>query len=210
MRSADAATVFRALLAIVIAYAIIAKFNAALIVIGIGVTILLDAFDGYLAIRESSKGAVSLLTYSKYLWGNESAKALVKKYRSKSSKEAKYGPRMDVAGDRVVEYTFWLVFTYLRILPLFVILLVIVRHSFVDAIMGARGTSSKMKTNFAKMVYASNIGRGGINVVKFLAFSYLALIYILGYPAWPGYVLTAILLIYILLRGIAEIYESTR
>ena len=65
-----------------------------------------------------------------------------------------------------------------------------------------------MKTRFARAVYSSNIGRGGINVVKFATFSYLALMYISGYPSIIGYIMTAILVSYVLLRGAAEVYET--
>jgi hypothetical protein len=74
--------------------------------------------------------------------------------------------------------------------------------------MGVKGTSAKMKTRFARIVYSSNIARGGVNVVKFLTFAYLALAFAYGYPIIIGYALTVILLVYILLRGSAEIYES--
>ena len=35
------------------------------------------------------------------------------------------------------------------------------------------------------------------------------LIYIYSYPLWIGYVLIAALVIYIVIRGIAEVYEAT-
>jgi uncharacterized membrane protein YdbT with pleckstrin-like domain len=73
--------------------------------------------------------------------------------------------------------------------------------------MASRGTSSKPRTKFAKIIYSSNIGRGGINVVKFFAFAYLVLVYVSNYPLWIGLVLVAILVIYIVLRGIAEAYD---
>jgi phosphatidylglycerophosphate synthase len=123
-------------------------------------------------------------------------------------KNARFGPRIDVAGDRAVEYILWITYTYVGVLPLFVVFIAVIRHSFVDAFMAAKGTSSKMKTRFAQKVYSSNIGRGGINVVKFLAFSYLSLMYVWGYPAIIGYALVAILLAYIVIRGAAEIYEA--
>ena len=65
-----------------------------------------------------------------------------------------------------------------------------------------------MKTGFAKAVYSSNIGRGFVNVVKFVTFAYLPFVYISGYPIIVGYVLVAVLVAYIMLRGAAELYES--
>jgi hypothetical protein len=140
--------------------------------------------------------------------GNPTARAEVSKVKQSIQKSAPYGPRMDVAGDRVVEYSLWIVFTYVHILPIFVILIVLIRHSFVDALMASKGTSSKMKTRLGRTLFASNIARGGVNVVKFVTFSYLVLMYIWNYPAIIGYVLTAILVLYIIARGVAEISES--
>lgn len=208
MRSADAATLFRALLAIIIAYLIIARFSPIAIILLIGFTLALDAFDGYLAVRDISKGRVGIITYLKYAAGSGKSAAYVRSFKHKVSERFRFGPRMDIAGDRVVEYVFWITFTYVHAIPLFVLFIVVIRHSFVDALMGAKGTSSKLKTRFAKVIYSSSIGRGGINVVKFAAFSYLALAYIWGYPAYIGYVLVTLLLAYILLRGAAEVYES--
>ncbi|MDE1860554.1 MAG: CDP-alcohol phosphatidyltransferase family protein [Candidatus Micrarchaeota archaeon] len=210
MRGADAVTLFRSALAIGSAYLVLMKYNPWFIVLLIAVIIFLDAVDGFLAIRAESYGEVDFMSYAKSQMGDMKAKSLVQKFRKKASTNAKFGARMDVAGDRVVEYTYWVLFTYLGLVPLFVTFIVIIRHSFADAFMGAKGTSSHMRTRFADAVYSSKIGRFGINVVKFAAFSYLALVYILGYPLWVGYALTAILVAYILLRGAAEIWEATR
>ncbi len=208
MRAADAVTYFRTALAIVAVYLVIAKINPILITILIAVVMLLDAGDGYAAVWEGSGGKVSLTEYIKASIGDSRYAKRIKEIKLKLAKTAKRGPRLDVAGDRVVEYALWIVYTYVMVIPLFVLLVVVIRHSFVDALMASKGTSSKMKTKFAKLVYSSSIGRGGINVVKFLAFSYLAFVYVWGYPAVIGYVLVAILLAYILLRGAAEAYEA--
>ncbi|MGI0141734.1 MAG: CDP-alcohol phosphatidyltransferase family protein [Candidatus Micrarchaeales archaeon] len=180
MRSADAVTLFRTLLMFLIAYMILAKYSPLPTVALIIIMFILDAVDGKLAHWD------------------------MKRYGTKS----KYGPRLDVASDRIIEYVFWIVFTYLNIIPLFVLFIIIVRHSLVDALMGAKGTSSKMKTKFAKIIYSSDIWRGGINVVKAVTFIYLALVYTAGWPISIGYILTGILVAYILVRGAAEIWES--
>ena len=208
MRSADATTIFRALFAIFVVYLIILKINPFLIAILIAFVMLLDAVDGFFAVWEASKGAVGPVTYIKYAIGNKNAVARVKKLKHALAANSAHGARMDVAGDRVVEYSFWIIYTYLHILPLFVLLMVVVRHSFVDAIMANKGTSSKMKTKFAQIMYSSSSGRGGINVLKFVTFSYLAFVYIAYAPLWIGYLLTAALLLYIMLRGIAEVIEN--
>ena len=117
---------------------------------------------------------------------------------------------MDIAGDRVAEYSMWVVFTYLHIIPLIILLLIIVRHSFADAMMGAKGTSSKMKSPFARAIYSSNTSRAVINALKFITFAYLILVYVNSYPILIGYVLVGALFTFIMLRGTAEIYESAK
>lgn len=208
MRYADATTLLRVLLAVLVVYLILVKFNPIVTILLIAVTMLMDALDGYFAVMQESNGKVGFGTYIHALMGDKGAAETVRKYKLMIAKHAKYGARMDVAGDRAVEYLMWIVFTYVRILPIFVIIIIVIRHSFVDALMGNKGTSSKMKSRFGYWVYSSNIGRGGINVVKFLAFAYLTLAYVWGYPLLIGYALTAILVAYILLRGAAEVYES--
>ncbi len=208
MRAADAVTYFRVGLALLVVYLIIARVNPILIAALIAFVMLLDAADGYAAVWEGSAHRVSLYRYIRAAMGDPRYAPLVKKVKLKLAKTAKFGPRIDVAGDRVVEYALWIVYAYVMVVPLFVLLIVVVRNSFVDALMAARGTSSKMKTRFARLVYSSSIGRGGINVVKFLTFSYLAFVYVWHYPIWIGYALVAVLVAYMLVRGAAEAHEA--
>jgi phosphatidylglycerophosphate synthase len=207
MRSADAATLVRTLMVFLVVYMLFIKINPAIIIFTILVMYVLDGVDGFLAVRSESKGKISFGRYLNASLGDAKAREEVNEYKHSLAKSSRFGPRMDVAGDRVIEYTFWITFTYLRLIPLFVLFIVVFRHSFVDAFMASRGTSSKAKTRFAYIVYSSNIGRGGINIVKFLAFAYFVLIFVSNYPLWIGYVLITILVAYILLRGVAEVYD---
>jgi phosphatidylglycerophosphate synthase len=207
MRSADAITLLRTLLVFPIAYAILAKYNPVAIILMILVMFVLDSVDGYAAINEASGGKIGFGTYLRSISGYEDARKMVGKYKN-NLKRSVYGARIDIAGDRVTEYVLWIVFVYVNIVPLFVLFLVIFRHSFVDAIMGSKGTSSKNKSAFAYKVYSSPIGRGGIGVVKAITFSYLTLVYVSGFPIIIGYALVTVLVGYILLRGIAEVYDN--
>ncbi len=209
MRSADAVTVLRTAAIIVIAYLVLLKVNAFLLILHFAIAIVADALDGFFAVREVSKGKVQFIEYVKGALGNAKIRKRMSEYKHNVSKIAPSGARIDVAGDRVTEYVMWILFTFLHILPLFVIFIIVIRHSFADALLAAKGTSSRMKSKFAKAVYASNISRFGINTLKFITFSYLMLVYIYSYPLWVGYVLVAALVIYIVIRGIAEVYEAT-
>lgn len=186
MNRADAVTLFRTFLVFVIVYMVLSKLTPWVIVPVMALMFALDWADGYIAKGDAKKGR----------------------------KPSWYGPRMDVAGDRITEYVLWILFVFLGIVPLIILLLIVVRHSFADALMGSRGTSSKMKTGMARVLYASDFNRAGIGVVKFLTFSYLAWAYVTGSLYGPflyaAYVLIGILFVYIMVRGIAEIYDSVK
>jgi phosphatidylglycerophosphate synthase len=180
MRSADIATIFRTLLVFPILYLIIIKYNPIVTLSLFIFMFALDGLDGLLARRDIKKGL----------------------------KPSAYGAKFDIAGDRVTEYSFWILFTVLGVIPLFIIFLIVIRHSFSDAMTAAsKKTFSNMSTKFGKIAY-SHVSRGLINILKFITFFYLALEYILGYPMIIGYILVGLLVIYIWLRGAAEIYES--
>src|SRR5208283_1437421 len=132
MNRADAITLFRTALVFVIVYMVLAKISEWVIIPTMAVMFGLDWVNGYIAKLDIRRGR----------------------------KPSWYGPRLDVAGDRITEYALWMLFAFLGIVPLIILLLVVVRHSFADALMGARGTSSKMKTKMAKVLYASDLHRG--------------------------------------------------
>ena len=170
--------------------------------------LVLDAVDGYLAINEASTGRIGISEYLKSALGDAKQRKAVKEAKLNSSKLAKYGPRLDIIADRITEYSFWMLFTYLHIVPFFVLVIIVIRHSFADGFMGMKGTSSKMKTRFARALYGSNASRALANILKFATFSYLILEYVSGYPAIVGNALVGILVVFIVLRGAAELYET--
>jgi phosphatidylglycerophosphate synthase len=186
MNKADAITLFRTAMVFLVAYLVLIRFNAYATIAIIAIMFILDFVDGYVAKMDLKKG-------KKLSW---------------------YGKRLDVAGDRVTEYVLWILFTFLGIVPLFILFLIVLRHSFADALMGAKGTSSKMKSRLARIFYTSNASRGGIGIVKFITFSYLSWAYItdnfFGRYLLFAYALIGILFVYIMVRGAAEIYEAVK
>jgi phosphatidylglycerophosphate synthase len=207
MRKADIATAFRIVIIPVIVYTVLLKTNPIIPVALFIAALVSDGIDGFFALSEISNGKIGFGTYIKYAMGDESAVRMVSSYKPKIEKVAKYGPRMDVAGDRMVEYSLWMLFVYTKTIPFFVILLILAVHSVADAFMGGRGTSSKTKTRFARVVYTSKWSRLVANVLKALTFSYLMLVFISGWNLVLGYALTALLAGFVTLRGTAEIYE---
>lgn len=208
MRAADLTTFIRVGIVLLIAYLVIAKFNPFILIVLFAIALILDGVDGYLAIFESSGGAITPSKYISGLLGNSKAMKEVKEAKLKTAKFAPYGPRLDIIGDRIVEYVLWIMFAFVHVVPLFVIFIIVIRNCAADGLMGLRGTSSKMKTRFARIMYASAPSRAAANILKFLTFSYLMLQYCAGYPAIVGQALVAILVVFSVVRGASEIYET--
>ncbi len=208
MRSADLATFIRVGIILAVAYLVLTGFNPFVSIALFAIALALDAADGYLAIFESSGGKIGPGSYISSFLGDAKARKAVKVERLRTSKLAPYGPRLDIIGDRIIEYTLWMLFAYVHVVPLFVLFIIVVRNCTADGLMGPRGTSSKMKSAFARVMYASAPSRAAANVLKFLTFSYLMLQYVAGYPAIVGQALVAILVIFSVVRGASEICES--
>ena len=209
MRSADASTIFRVGLVLLVIFLAAIGFNPLVSIALLALAFVLDGVDGYLALREASGGRLGPLEYLDYAISGANTRR-IRALKEKTAKIARYGPRLDVAGDRITEYSFWGAFTVFGIVPLFVLIIIIIRHSIADALLGAKGTSSRMRTGFARALYSSNASRGAVNVLKFVTFSYFILAYVSGFPMVFAYVLMAVLVIFIVARGAAEVYESTR
>jgi phosphatidylglycerophosphate synthase len=208
MRAADITTFIRVALVLIVAYLVVAHFNPFVLIALFAIALILDAVDGYLALFESSKGAIGLSKYIRGLTGDARMMKEIKEAKLKTAKLAPYGPRLDVIGDRIIEYSLYALFAYVHVIPLFVLFIIVIRNCSADGLMGLKGTSSKMKTRFAQIMYASAPSRAAANVLKFLTFSYLMLQYVAGYPAIVGQALVAILVIFSVVRGASEIYEA--
>jgi phosphatidylglycerophosphate synthase len=191
-------------------YLVIIKANPIISILLLAFAFVLDGVDGYLALNQISEGHINLPMYISYSLGNKKYAKKIKSFKQSIEKTFKYGPRFDIAADRITEYSFWVTFTVLGIVPLFVLIIVIIRHSIADAFLGLKGTSSKMKTGIARALYASSVSRGGVNVVKFVTFSYLILVFVSGYPIIIAYALIFVLVAFILVRGAAEVYETLK
>ena len=208
MRNADWITVARIALILPIVYLVLLKVNPAAPITLLFVSITLDGLDGFAAMHSASKGTIGFLDYLGYNLGDKGNARRIGVLKAEIGRSSKHGARFDIAGDRITEYSLWGLFTYVHILPFIVLIIIIMRHSIADALMGAKGTSSKMKMRFAKTVYSNAFGRAASAVLKFITFSYLMLVYALNYPVNIGYGLVIVLIAYILVRGAAEICES--
>jgi CDP-diacylglycerol--glycerol-3-phosphate 3-phosphatidyltransferase len=102
-------------------------------------------------------------------------------FARKLNQATKLGAILDIAGDRVVEMAYWIVFSILGWIPAWIPLLFLVRGTFVDAIRAqaseqgktAFGAKTMMETPLGKFLVASNFSRGTYAVVKAVAFCLL-------------------------------------
>lgn len=68
----------------------------------------------------------------------------------KRGEESLFGAMFDIAGDRIVELTMWIVLAHLRLLPVWVPIVFVVRGTIVDAIRASQ-TSTRHRSPFAMM-----------------------------------------------------------
>jgi CDP-diacylglycerol--glycerol-3-phosphate 3-phosphatidyltransferase len=136
-----------------------------------------------------------------------------------------FGAMFDIAGDRIVELTMWIVLADLDLVPIWVPLVFVVRGTIVDAIRASqtshRGQSpfSMMETSLGRWLVAGKFMRIFYSVLKAHAFCWLLLIHPLPsllpafWAAW-GWLLAGIggVLVYLsvaicLVRGLPVIAE---
>jgi CDP-diacylglycerol--glycerol-3-phosphate 3-phosphatidyltransferase len=92
-----------------------------------------------------------------------------------------FGAVFDIAGDRIVETVLWVYFSWERVIPLWVLLVVIVRGGIVDAVRGmsydegktAFGENTMMRSAFTRWLTAGRFMRGLYGYVKAAAFIFL-------------------------------------
>jgi CDP-diacylglycerol--glycerol-3-phosphate 3-phosphatidyltransferase len=96
----------------------------------------------------------------------------------KLKQTTRFGGKLDIAGDRVVEMTYWIAFACLNWIPVWIPLLFLVRGNFVDVIRAqasedgftAFGEKTMQKSGIARFLVASNFSRFSYAVAKAAAF----------------------------------------
>lgn len=136
---------------------------------------------------------------------------------------SEFGAVYDIAADRIVEISLWIVFFDLNYVPLWVVLLFVIRGGLVDAIRNSHMATrqqtpySMMTSRLGSWLVTSRFMRGFYAVVKAVTFCWLALLealkatapeiaiepYLL--PIAMGLILTSALLC--LIRGLPVIVE---
>ncbi len=90
------------------------------------------------------------------------------------------GSVLDIAADRAVEYALWMVFAHLRLIPVAIPLIVVIRGTFVDSVRSvapARGLKpfELMRSKVGRFLVGSPWLRAPFGVAKAVAFILLAL-----------------------------------
>jgi CDP-diacylglycerol--glycerol-3-phosphate 3-phosphatidyltransferase len=99
-------------------------------------------------------------------------------FARKLNQASTFGAILDIAGDRAVEMSYWIVFAVLGWIPVWVPLLFLVRGIFVDAMRAhkseqgftAFGAKTMMQTTVGKFLVASNFSRFTYAVAKAVTF----------------------------------------
>ncbi len=100
----------------------------------------------------------------------------------KRHETSQFGAMFDIAGDRIVELTMWIVLAHLKLVPIWVPLVFVVRGTIVDAIRASQISSRRespfalMETPLGKWLVAERFMRALYAVVKATAFCWLLLL----------------------------------
>jgi CDP-diacylglycerol--glycerol-3-phosphate 3-phosphatidyltransferase len=100
----------------------------------------------------------------------------------KRNETSQFGAMFDIAGDRIVELTMWIVLANLALVPIWVPLVFVVRGTIVDAIRASQANQRRespfafMTSPLGKWLVAGRFMRGLYAVVKATAFCWLLLL----------------------------------
>jgi len=145
----------------------------------------------------------------------------------KRHETSQFGAMFDIAGDRIVELTMWIVLAHLNMVPIWVPLVFVVRGTIVDAIRASQTGSRRespfalMETALGRWLVAGRFMRALYAVVKATTFCWLLLLQPLpavAPEAWRdfgaigtaiGQGLVIISVVLCLVRGLPVIVEFT-
>ena len=131
----------------------------------------------------------------------------------------KLGSVLDVAGDRIVENALWLILAYVRMIPIWIPVLIIVRGFITDgfrsvALAQGHTTFSMMKSRWGWWLVASPASRTSYAILKAVVFTAGTAIWAFKLSAssllFAFYSLVAITLVQSILRSVLSVRESAR
>lgn len=143
----------------------------------------------------------------------------------KLNETSKLGAVLDIMGDRIAEYAYWIMFAYLGYIPIIFPLIVVTRGVVTDSLRSVAleqglipfGKGSMLDDKVAQWICGGKPIKIGYAVAKAMAFSLLILAYTPSFPkisAFPimliGAVMAEISILLCILRAIPVILESRK
>jgi CDP-diacylglycerol--glycerol-3-phosphate 3-phosphatidyltransferase len=144
--------------------------------------------------------------------------------------DSQFGAVFDIAGDRVVENAYWVVFAHLGLVPVAFPLIVLTRGFLIDSLRSlsygegktAFGSATMMRSAFTRWLTGSRFMRGLYGVAKAVAFCFLTALVaarldatslpgqILGLEpvGWLGWLAVYLSIALTVVRGLPVLYDS--
>jgi CDP-diacylglycerol--glycerol-3-phosphate 3-phosphatidyltransferase len=144
--------------------------------------------------------------------------------------DSQFGAVFDIAGDRVVENAYWIVFAHLGLVPVAFPLIVMTRGFAVDSLRSLSysegktpfGSATMMRSSLTRWLTASRFMRGLYGVAKAVAFCFLVglvaaslqpawglgLVYGIDAFRWLGWATVYLTILLTIVRGLPVIYDS--
>lgn len=127
-----------------------------------------------------------------------------------------FGAWFDIAGDRLVEMGYWLVFSSLHLISPWIALIFLARGIFVDGIRAfalqegytAFGETSMMKTELGKFLVSSRFSRGAYGASKIIAFALVILSMAHPELSFIANIFVYIATFFCLVRGLPVLFEG--
>lgn len=141
---------------------------------------------------------------------------------------SEFGSVFDITGDRIIENVLWIVFAYLKLIPLWIPLVIITRGFLTDGIrsfalskgMTPFGEATMMRGPIGKMIVSSKASRFAYAAFKFISFTLLVGIMIIKDLSfspemilmYSNITMTTVYLTvaYCIIRGIPVIYDGRK
>ncbi len=200
--------------------------------ITLGRIVLLFVTIGFLYLREPWAAGVALVL-TIFVYVSDAFDGYIARQRGRATAA---GAVFDIAGDRIVENAYWIVFAHIGLIPVWIPLLMITRSFAVDAMRSlalaegktAFGDKTMMQSRLGIWLAASRLHRALYGVTKVVAHCFLALQWGLMIAreqglaavttpawdaAWPGFLLFVqglawFAVLYGLARGAVVLYDS--
>ena len=143
----------------------------------------------------------------------------------KFNEESKLGAVLDIMGDRIAEYAYWIMFAHLGWIPVIFPLIAVTRGVVTDSLRSVAleqglipfGKGSMLNDKVNQWICGSKFMKIGYAVAKAVAFTFLIMAYTPGMPAIAaciivifGALAAELAILLCVLRGIPVVFESKK